>query len=126
MTITCTTDLAKLGQDQFQIQAYDGNTYQTALLKLGEILMRGESFTPWFSIRRIRGQCNKHWQVLPRLDYSMTALTDWILAYFRRCGEVRGTGLKVMYKTDRTENGKNHRISLACLLYTSPSPRDRQ
>ena len=53
------------------------DTYQAALLELGKILLKDENQTPWMSIRKVSGQCRKHWVKLPRLNYSILYLSDW-------------------------------------------------
>ena len=78
------------------------DTYQAALITLGGILMNGEDSTPWMSIRKLSGQCRKHWQKLPRLNFSILYLRDWANEYFPRSGEIRGDRVKVSYKTERS------------------------
>ena len=78
------------------------DTYQAALITLGGILMNGEDSTPWMSIRKLSGQCRKHWQKLPRLNFSILYLGDWANEYFPKSGEIRGDRVKVIYKTERS------------------------
>ena len=82
------------------------DTYQAALVELGRILLKDEDEdqTPWMSLRKISGQLNKHWQKLPRLDYSITGFSDWANEFFPRSGEIRGNQIKVIYKTKPSES----------------------
>jgi hypothetical protein len=72
------------------------------LITLGSILMKDENSTPWMSIRKLSGQCRKHWQQLPRLNYSILYLGVWANEYFPKSGEIRGDRVKVLYKTERS------------------------
>jgi hypothetical protein len=76
------------------------DTYQAALVKLGQILLKDEDQTPWVSIRKLSGQLRKHWQQLPRLNYSILYFGDWANDYFPKSGEIRGDRVKVIYKTE--------------------------
>jgi hypothetical protein len=80
------------------------DTYQAALLELGRILLKDEDQTSWFSLRKISGQCIKHWQKLPRLNYTIRYLSDWANEYFPRSGEIRGDRVKVTYMTKPSES----------------------
>jgi hypothetical protein len=80
------------------------DTYQSALLELGTILLKDEDQTPWFSLRKISGQCIKHWVKLPRLNYSILYLSDWANEFFPKSGEIRGDRVKVTYKTEPSES----------------------
>ena len=44
------------------------DTYQAALVELGKILLKDEDQTPWMSLRKISGQCIKHWQQAPTIE----------------------------------------------------------
>ena len=80
------------------------DTYQAALIELGKILLKGEDQTPWMSLRKVSGQCRKHWVKLPRLNYSILYLSDWASDFFPRSGEIRGDRVKVIYKTEPSES----------------------
>lgn len=80
------------------------DTYQAALLELGLILLKDEDQTPWMSLRKLSGQCHKHWVKLPRLDYTIRHLSDWAGNYFPKSGEIRGDRVKVIYKTEPSES----------------------
>ena len=80
------------------------DTYQAALVELGNILLKGEDQTPWFSLRKISGQCIKHRVKLPRLNYSIRYLSDWAGDFFPKSGEIRGGRVKVTYKTEPSES----------------------
>jgi len=80
------------------------DTYQAALLELGKILLKDEDRTPWMSLRKISGQCIKHWIKLPRLNYTLRYLSDWAGDYFPRSGEIPGNEVKVTYKTEPSES----------------------
>jgi hypothetical protein len=80
------------------------DTYQAALVELGTILLKEEDQTPWMSLRKVSGQCGKHWQKLPRLNYSIRYLSDWAGEYFPKSGEIRGDRVKVTYKTEPSES----------------------
>ena len=75
------------------------DTYQAALLELGEILLKKSDSTPWISLRKLSGQCIKHAIKLPRLDYTIRGLTDWAGDFFRKSGEICGDRVKVTYQT---------------------------
>ena len=87
-------------------------TYEAALLELGRILMKDESFTPWMSLRKISGQCNKHLLKLPRMDFSIRALTYWAIDCADKCGEVRGPGVKVEFNSERTNDRRPEQLFL--------------
>jgi hypothetical protein len=87
-------------------------TYEAALLELGRILTKEDSFTPWMSIRKISGQCHKHWAKLPRIDYSIRPLTYWAIDWLRECGELRGEDMKVEFRTEHKEDRKNEEFFL--------------
>ena len=80
------------------------DTYQAALLELGLILLKDEDRTPWMSLRKISGQCIKHWQKLPRLNYTIRYLSDWANEFFPKSGEIPGDRVKVTYKTEPSES----------------------
>jgi hypothetical protein len=80
------------------------DTYQAALLELGKILLKEEDQTPWMSLRKISGQCIKHWVKLPRLDYTIRGISAWASDFFPRSGEIRGDRVKVTYKTQPSES----------------------
>jgi len=80
------------------------DTYQAALLELGSILLKDEDQTPWFSLRKISGQCIKHWVKLPRLNYTIRYLSDWANEFFPKTGEIRGARVKVTYMTRPSES----------------------
>jgi hypothetical protein len=80
------------------------DTYQAALLELGKILLKEEDQTAWMSLRKISGQCIKHWTKLPRLNYSIRYLSDWANEFFPKSGEIRGDRVKVTYQTRPSES----------------------
>jgi hypothetical protein len=80
------------------------DTYQAALVELGKILLKDEDQTAWMSLRKISGQCIKHWVKLPRLNYSILYLSDWANDFFPKSGEIRGHRVKVTYKTEPSES----------------------
>jgi hypothetical protein len=82
------------------------DTYQAALVELGTILLKDEDKTAWMSLRKISGQCIKHWQKLPRLNFSILYLSDWAGEYFPRSGEIRGDRVKVTYQTRPSESNR--------------------
>ena len=73
-------------------------------VELGIILLKDEDQTPWMSLRKISGQCIKHWVKLPRLNYSIRYLSDWANEFFPKSGEIRGDRVKVIYKTEPSES----------------------
>jgi len=80
------------------------DTYQAALLELGTILLKDEDQTAWMSLRKISGQCIKHWVKLPQLNYTIRYLSDWANEFFPRSGEIRGARVKVIYQTRPSES----------------------
>ena len=80
------------------------DTYQAALLELGTILLKDEDQTAWMSLRKISGQCIKHWVKLPQLNYTIRYLSDWANEFFPRSGEIRGARVKVTYQTRPSES----------------------
>jgi hypothetical protein len=79
-------------------------TYQAALLELGTILLKDGDQTSWMSLRKISGQCIKHWVKLPQLNYTIRYLSDWANEFFPRSGEIRGARVKVTYQTRPSES----------------------
>ena len=79
-------------------------TYQAALLELGTILLKDGDQTSWMSLRKISGQCIKHWVKLPQLNYTIRYLSDWANEFFPRTGEIRGARVKVTYQTRPSES----------------------
>jgi hypothetical protein len=80
------------------------DTYQAALLELCKLLLTDENQTSWMSLRKISGQCIKHWAKLPRLNYTIRYLSDWANEFFPKSGEIRGDRVKVIYKTEPSES----------------------
>jgi hypothetical protein len=91
-------------QSKSEINTPPPDTYQAALVELGRILLKEEDQTAWMSLRKISGQCIKHWVKLPRLNYTIRYLSDWANDFFPKSGEIRGDRIKVTYQTRPSES----------------------